>query len=191
MKDKKKHIKDEVDEEIEEVTEDIYPMDATGPAKKIDKLKKEANSLKEEKQKLLDSLTRAKADFVNMRRRDEEDKQNFLKLAKKDFVLEILPVLDSFELAFKDESFKKAGGKWQDGLNNIYSKLLSVLKKEGASEIGVARERFNPEYHTAVSTTETSKQDEDDTVAEVLQKGYIFNGKIIRSAKVVIKQYKN
>lgn len=194
---KNKKDKSEEQEDIDFTTDDNYSDDGENGTnheikERIAKLKKEIEKLQKEKQTYLDSLQRAKADFINMRRRDEEEKESYLKSAKADLILEILPVIDSFESAFNHrEKWDELPEVWRKGIENIHSKFISILSKEGVSEINPENEKFNPEKHTAIAIEETDKEDEDDIIAEVVEKGYSLNGKIIRAPKVKIKQYKN
>lgn len=148
----------------------------------VKKLREKLKSAEDKAKEYLDSWQRSQADFVNIRRRDEEAKQEFLKFANEKLLEELIPVLDSFNIAVS------AG---HADLEPLYSQLVSVLKGRGLEEIEPAGQEFRPEEHEALGVVETDKKDEDHRVLEVLQKGYRLNGRVIRPAKVKVGEFKN
>lgn len=154
----------------------------------VSKLKGKLKDAEAKAKEYLDGWQRAQADFVNIRKRDEEAKMEFLKFAKGDIVEQLIPVLDSFELSLPHPSTKAGLGTGQavTGLQVIYKQLLSILKANGLEESNPLGEVFDPRMHEAVGTKETGAEDEDHKILEVVQKGYILGGKIIRPAKVKI-----
>ncbi len=148
---------------------------------KIAKLKAEIEKLKAEKQQYLDNWQRDKAEFINARKRDEESKADFLKFAAAGFVEELLPIIDSFESALKHEG-------QNDGVTMIHNQFKSVLKKQGIEEFGEINDSFDPAKHQAIGNMETTEAEKDQTIAEVLQKGYSIHGKVIRPAMVRVYQ---
>jgi molecular chaperone GrpE len=147
----------------------------------VQKLKGKLKVAEDKAKEYLDGWQRTQADFANIRRRDEEAKAEFLKFAQADLVSQLLPVLDSLELSLPH------GNK---ELEVIYKQLLSVLKTNGLDEVNPMGESFDPRQHEAIGMIETEKESEDHQVLEVMQKGYILQGKIIRPAKVKIGEYK-
>ncbi len=147
----------------------------------IKKLKEKLKVAEEKAKEFLDQLQRAKADFVNMRKRDEEAKQEFVKFAKGDVLEELIPVLDSFSSAMSHGV---------EGVEPIYKQFIQILKQHGLEESNPIGEMFNPAEHEAVGMIETDKKDEDHKILEVMQKGYILSGKVIRPAKVRIGNLK-
>lgn len=147
----------------------------------IKKLKEKVKSAESKAKEHLDNWQRAQADFVNLRKRDEESKMDFLKYAKADVILELIPVLDSFTQGI-------AHG--QKELEPIYTQLLQILKQNGLDESNPIGETFNPSQHEAVGMIETDKQEDDHKVLEVFQRGYLLGAKVLRPAKVRIGEYK-
>ena len=147
----------------------------------IKKLKEKLKDAEEKAKEYLNDLQRAKADFVNMRKRDEEDKMSFIKFAKAGLVEELIPVLDALQSAITH------GDK---GSEQIYSLFTKTLKQNGLEEIDPREETFNPMYHEAVGMITTEKKEEDHKILEVMSKGYILSGKVIRPAKVRIGELK-
>src|SRR3989344_6250474 len=148
----------------------------------VAKLKGKLKVAEEKAKEHLDGWQRAQADFVNIRKRDEEAKSEFLKFAHADMMSQLLPVLDSFELSLPH------GNK---ELEVIYKQFLSILKSGGLEESNPMGESFDPRQHESVGVVATEKQEEDHKILEVLQKGYIMQGKIIRPAKVRIGEFTN
>ena len=155
----------------------------------IKKLKEKLKVAEEKARESLNDLQRAKADFVNMRKRDEEDKQNFIKFAKSSLIEDLMPVLDALQLALAHgDPAKDGAGK---GSEQIYSLLSKILKQNGLEEINPSKEVFDPMYHEAVGMIATENEEEDHKILEVMSKGYILSGKVIRPAKVRIGEFKN
>jgi len=146
----------------------------------IKKLREKLRSAEEKAKEYLSELHRAKADFVNMRKRDEEAKAEFVKFSKSEVLEELLPVLDALNLAVSHGN--------QDTLP-IQALMVKILKQHGLKEIDSTGEEFDPARDEALGTIETKEKQEDHRVLEVVQKGYILSGKIIRPAKVKIGQF--
>jgi molecular chaperone GrpE len=177
-------VDDLVFEDNTEVTGGDYKV-------KVDKLKKEIKELQEKNAKLLDSWQRDKADFINARRKDEEEKREFLKFAKRDLVEELLPVLDSFESAFKNkEAWEKVDKNWRTGVEYIHSRLLSILGDHGLKVINPLGEKFNHARDEAIETVLVENESDDGKILDVVQVGYSLNGKEIRPPKVRVSEYK-
>ena len=123
-------------------------------------------------------------------------KTELLKYANSDLILQIIPVLDSFEMALKnvdetDENLSagKAGLQvWSQGVKHIYAQLLSVLENNGVKQINPSNEEFNHELHTSVESVKVDELESKNIIVEVVQKGYSLNNKIIREAKVKVSE---
>lgn len=175
------------------VTEEIVSDEEMGnPQAVIKKLKEKIKGLEAEKQEYLLGWQRAKADFVNARKNDAKEREEFTKFSKEGVLKDLLSVADSFDMAFGNkESWEKVDKNWRTGVESIYSQLLSAFQKHGLTQIGVAGEKFDPRNHAPVATVAAGTEEEDDTVADVIQKGYALEGKVIRPAKVRIKQFED
>lgn len=159
-----------------------------------DALKKTKEKLKEAektKQEYLDGWQRTKADYINSKKRDEESAKELVKFANSNLIAELIPVLDSFEMAFSNkESWEKVAPEWRKGVEYIYSQLLSVLTSNGISQLNPTGQHFDPNVHESVGLVETKNKDEDGKILEVIQKGYLLNGKHVRTAKVKVGHLK-
>ncbi len=157
-------------------------------------MKKQRNKLKEcqkQKEEYLTGWQKDKADFINARKDDEKRFDEFRKFAESSLLLDLLPALDAFENAFKEESWKTVDKAWQDGIKFLYNQLVSVLKEHKLEEIDAIGEKFNPEEHEAIEEIEVDKEKNDGVVMESPRKGYSINKKIIRPAQVKVGKYKN
>jgi molecular chaperone GrpE len=141
----------------------------------LKKLRENLKKCVSEKQEYIDGWQRTKADFINYKKGQEERKIEILKFAKEDLISDILPILDSFNMAKNTPS-------WKDGMEQIYSQMISILSKNGLEEIMPLNDEFDPREHEAVEIVEG----DEGKVVEVLQSGYKLNGKIIRAARVKI-----
>ncbi|MBX4197803.1 nucleotide exchange factor GrpE [Candidatus Parcubacteria bacterium] len=176
-----------------EIDEEFVPEDGEGNTEDtVKSLRVKLKKALAEKQEYLDGWQRAKADFINSRKRDEETRKAMMKFAAEDLVLQIVPVLDSFTMAFNNkEAWEKVDKNWRIGVEHIYSQLLGVLQQNGFSEFNPMGETFDPMKHNAVETVPVTEKEKNHKVVEVLQKGYILHGKIIRPASVKIGELKH
>ncbi len=138
---------------------------------------------------LEDSLLRSKAEFINYRKRLEEEQSRLLKYCNEDLIKEVLPILDNFERAIKmdDTNLDDEVSKFLSGFKMIYCNLVNILKSYGVIEIDGNNKPFDPTYHEAIMT---EKRDgvREGMVLEVLQKGYILKDKVIRPAMVKVSE---
>lgn len=151
------------------------------------KLKEKLKIAESQSKEYLDGWQRAKADFINIRKRDEESKQDFLKFSKEEIVRDIIPVLDSFELAFKNkESMDSLPKEWRAGMESIYNQLVAVLSSHGVEKLNPVGETFDPKLHEAMQMIPVLKKEDDGKIIEVIQTGYSLLGKEVRSPKVLV-----
>ncbi len=151
-----------------------------------DKLKDLRQKLKDsesEKMAALEEQGRIRADFLNSKRRLEEqfksDKERITERVIEDF----LPLLDSFETAL---AHKGDGGHYEKGVAAMLGQFLGILKRYDIVEIEAEGKLFNPHEHDAVTSREGENGEKSDTILQVLQKGFRRGDTILRPAKVVI-----
>lgn len=141
------------------------------------------NALQEEINSLNDRHLRLQADFLNYKARTEKEKTSTYSGAVADFMLELLPVVDNFDRALQADSAD--GGTYKEGIQMVYTQLMGILDKKGLKEIEALHQPFNHNLHYGVGF-EPSEEFTDDTVIDVLQKGYTVNDRCIRPAMVRI-----
>ena len=125
---------------------------------------------------------RLMADFQNYKRRTEKEKGDIYAFANEKIVSELLNVIDNFERALDAGS---DGDSFVEGMNLIFKQLQGVLEKAGVVEIEALGKDFDPNFHHAV-LTEDSTEYESGKVTAVLQKGYLLNNKVIRPTMVKV-----
>jgi len=168
---------------MEEEKDDIVIEDDPDLTSQHDKEKKLRDKIKQAEEKAkeyLDGWQKSQADFINLRKRDEEEKREFGKFANKTLLLELIPVLDSFKIALS---------QGHEDLEPIYNQFSNILKANGLEEIEAVGEVFDPNFHEGVGMVKTDKEEEDHKVLEVVQSGYKLSGKVIRPAKVRIGEF--
>lgn len=142
-------------------------------------------ALAEETAKAEDYLSnwqRTQADFINYKRRTEQDRGEFAKMANTALMLSMLPIMDDLERALDNVSEKLRGMTWVDGIELIYRKFKATLEGQGLSEIKAVGETFDPNYHEAVMEVDG----EEGKVIEEIQKGYRLNDRVLRPAMVKV-----
>ena len=132
--------------------------------------------------KYLANWQRAQADFINYKRRTEQEKGDIIKLANAGLIFNMLSVVDDMERALDNISDKLAGSKWVDGIVLIYRKFMAILEANGVNEMKALGERFDPSLHEAVVHVEG----ESGKIMAVVQKGYMMNNRVLRPAMVKV-----
>ncbi len=176
------------EDSIDEIqTEEIEEKSAA----KVSELKKKLKESEEARRALMEDLQRAKADFLNARKRLEEEKNTDRERARVKHIEELLPLVDSFEAALKDEVLNGAAENLQKGIFGIYSQLQNLFRGYNVSEVEALGETFNPAFHEAVAEVPVGDKASDHKVIAVVQKGYRMNDALIRPARVTVGIYKN
>ncbi|HVS79740.1 MAG TPA: nucleotide exchange factor GrpE, partial [Candidatus Paceibacterota bacterium] len=169
------------------------PLSSFGKSKgdALAELKEKLKASEAKAAEYLTDLQRMKAEFVNLRKRDEDEKKELVKYSNEKLILELLPVLDSFEMAFANkEAWEKADKNWRVGVEYIHSQLVGIFEKHGVRTIDPLGEKFDPARDTPVEMVSTENESDDHKIIAVMQKGYSLNGKEIRSPKVKVAEYK-
>jgi len=132
-----------------------------------------------------DDYVRLMAEFETFRSRSAEDRLNLVSSAAADTIKGLLPVLDDCERAMEilEKSSDEAA---KEGTSLIYTKLMEYLKTRGLAKIEAKGEDFNTDFHEAVTQFPAPSEDMKGKVIDVVQTGYMLNGKILRYAKVVV-----
>lgn len=171
--------------ESPETQTDAAGEDTTAETPEMAKLLEDARNKADEH---WNELLRARADLENMRRRHSRDLENAHKHSLDKFVNELLPICDSLELginAAKDEDANVE--KVREGMDMTLKLLLNSIGKFGLEPVNPQNEPFDPELHQAVAM-QPAEGVEANTVINVMQKGYRFNGRLLRPAMVVVAQ---
>jgi molecular chaperone GrpE len=148
-------------------------------------LESEIQKLIEERDGLQDRLLRLRAEFDNYRKRAERERTETIQFASADLMREVLNVLDSFDLAFRNAAQSPHNAEILRGMEIVYKQLLDTLGRFGLKPIEAKGQPFNPNFHQAVSTVLTDEVPEN-TVVEEMRRGYTLNGRLLRAAMVSV-----
>ncbi len=159
---------------------------ATPSSDELKYLKEALGRKTREADEIQDKYVRAYAEFENYRKRSQRDLAEFRKYANEQLALELLPVVDHLGLALKHAS---EAGETNEGLREgvelVYKQFRDALEKFGVKTFKAEGEPFDPAKHDAVMQEVTDSVPEN-TVARVLQDGYLFHDKVLRHAKVSV-----
>lgn len=177
-KDKEEILEKEEEKEAEEALEEEVSTE--------DILEKKVKELEEELKKVKDEDLRYRAETENYRKRLLKEKETAVKFANEALIKDLLDPIDNFsralEAANKSEDFKSL----KDGISMVESQLLSILKNNWGLEVIEAKDRpFDPAVMEAYAVQDNAELKEE-TVMNVFQSGYKLNGKVIRTAKVMV-----
>ena len=125
---------------------------------------------------------RAQADFINYKRRAEQEREEAGKFANATLMLSLLPAIDDLERAFAAVPPRLAKLDWVDGIRLIGRKLQASLEALGLSQIKALGEPFDPNLHEAVM----HGKGKEGIVVEEVQKGYKLHDRVIRPTRVVV-----
>jgi molecular chaperone GrpE len=142
-------------------------------------------ALSEEKKKaaeFLASWQRAQADFINYKRRIEQERQDFNNFANANLILGLLPALDDMERALNAIPEKYTDDDWVEGIRLVERKFRTILEGQGVKPIKALGESFDPHFHEAMR----QEKGKEGIVLEELQKGYMLRDKLLRPARVVV-----
>lgn len=161
--------------------------------KKEENLETPANTAEETatpsaEQKLRDEMLYLRADFENTKRRLLRDQDNAIRFANEKLVGELLAVVDLFERALASGAGLKANEEAKSfvtGIEMTHRELVHLLNRSGVELTGTVGEKFDPGRHEAVSQTPVA-EDKVDTVIHVAQRGCLYQGRLLKPAKVVV-----
>lgn len=153
---------------------------------RVQKVKKELQACAKERKEYLEGWQRAKADYLNSKKRHDEERAETVTRAEMRMIEKILPLCDSFDMAFAHTDTKEEGTVWKTGFSQIHAQLMSILSDFRVTEIVALGEKFDPYKHEALSSITVDAQVKNDTVVSVLQKGYVRGDTLVRPAKVII-----
>ncbi|MEA3399119.1 MAG: nucleotide exchange factor GrpE [Patescibacteria group bacterium] len=147
------------------------------------KLREDLKVCRKEKEEYLTGWQRAKADYINLQKELDSIRVNSILTTKEKIVENILPVLDSFDMALKDKGSDKG---WRKGIDNVYQQLMESLKNSDVEKIDQINVEFNPNIHQSIGNIKTKNKKKDHFVAEIMQVGYKIGDRVIRPAMVKI-----
>ena len=140
---------------------------------------------KQEAEEWKDKYLRLSAEFDNYRKRTLREKQELVLTASEGTLSKLLPIVDDFERALQNNNLADPESM-RTGLDLIYKLLLRFLQESGVTEIEAMHEPLNTDFHDAVTQFKVEDEALRGKVVDVLRKGYLLNGRVLRHAQVVI-----
>ncbi|MFZ1753203.1 MAG: nucleotide exchange factor GrpE [Caldilineaceae bacterium] len=158
------------------------------PAETIARLESELAAAQAQAAEAVDRMQRTAAEFQNTRKRQERMLQESLGRATERLLVALLPVLDDFDLAFRNlpDTLTQEEQAWVDGFQRIQGKLFSILSEDGLKAIELEGP-FDPNLHEAV-TNEPSEDVESGHIIDTLRTGYILKEKVLRPGLVRVAE---
>lgn len=188
----KNENQEQVIEENEAVEETI---EATEPSEAVEEtveeeVVEEVNPVAELEAKLADEeerYLRLRADFDNLKRRSQLDREAQAKYRAQTLLTDLLPVLDNFERALSVEATSEEAQNMKKGIDMVYRSLVEATTKEGLEIIATEGEAFDPNIHQAVMQ-ESNPEQESGIVLQELQRGYQLKERVLRPAMVKVNE---
>ena len=149
--------------------------------------KKKKDKKDEQIEELNDRLKRQMAEFENFRKRSEKEKSQMFDMGAKTIVEKILPVVDNFERGLAAVPDDKKDDPFITGMDKVYKQMLTELDAAGVKPIECVGQEFDPDFHNAVMQVENDEL-ESGTVAQELQKGYMYKDSVVRHSMVSVVQ---
>lgn len=149
--------------------------------------KKKKDKKDEQIEELNDRLKRQMAEFENFRKRSEKEKSQMFDMGAKTIVEKILPVIDNFERGLAAVPDDKRDDPFITGMDKVYKQMLTELDAAGVKPIECVGQEFDPDFHNAVMQVENDEL-ESGTVAQELQKGYMYKDSVVRHSMVSVVQ---
>ena len=138
---------------------------------------------REKSNQYLNQLKYLQADFENYKKQILKEKQNWIKFANEELIIELLNIVDDLEIAVKTAE-KLNDKKTAEGFRIIFDNLYKILEKNGLKKIDALGKRLDPYYYEVISQEKSDK--EDGIILEEFQRGYMLNDKVIRHSKVKV-----
>jgi len=148
-------------------------------------LKEEADKLRSDAKTHYENYLRSLAEFENFRKRKEREIEEFRTFANENLMNEIIPVLDNFDRAIAHKDAVDNNENLQKGFEIAFRQMKQVLEKFGLKEFSFLGKEFDPKTCEAISFIETDEQPKN-TVVQELTKGYQYQDRIIRPARVIV-----
>lgn len=164
--------------------------DEAPPAPSAEDLTAARDRLAAQNADLKDKLLRLRAEFDNFRKRVHRERAESHQFAAMEAVRAMLPVLDALERALASEQPDESGENFYAGVQLIERQLREALARLGLQPMEVVGKQFDPYLHEAVERVETSEH-EDQIILEEWQRGYLFNGRVLRPAMVKVAVHPN
>lgn len=173
-------------EEVEKV-EEVEETDASETTTRVEV--SELEKLQDELVDLKDQNLRLQAEIQNVQRRMRKNREEAEKYKSQSLATELIPAIDNLERVLDVETTSEEADNFKKGVEMTLTAIKQAFKSQDIEliepEIGAI---FDPTIHEATAMVPAMDEQESGTVAEVLQRGYSLNGRILRPARVAVTQ---
>ncbi len=161
-------------------------VDQADPVSEEEALRSELDRVETARAELLDKLLRAQAEFENIRKRLQKEKEDVIRYAASDTIKSLLPIVDDFERALAADGITP---ELKKGLELILRRIFEAFERAGLKEVP-QHDSFDPNLHFAVDRAPAGEDQSDQQILEVYQKGYLFKDRLLRASmvKVAVKE---
>ena len=185
-----KQAENEASGETDAGAEEETASEKTGSGKEekgsvFSKKKEKKNKLEEKIKELEDARLRQLAEFENFRNRSEKEKSQMFEIGAKTVIEKILPVMDNFERGLAAVPEEEKTSSFVEGMELIYKQMLTSFEELGVKPIEAVGKEFDPNLHNAVMAVDDDSL-ESGTVAEEMQKGYMYKESVVRHSMVKV-----
>lgn len=158
---------------------------------KIKQLREDLKKAQMEASEHLTALQRSRADYVNLKKENDEIRTAVKQKTTENVIMDFLPVIDSFDMAMANtQAWNAVDANWRVGVEYIYNQFKTTLENHNVSAIDAVNVEFDPNLHEPMKTEDTDEQSKDQKIAQIIQKGYKMGDKVIRPARVVVWKLK-
>lgn len=174
-------ISSDVEETYEEQISDLFNDES------VEELREKLIAADAKVAEYWDQVVRSKAEMENVKRRARLDVENARKYSVEKFAAAILPIADSLAQGIETSQNVTDISVLQEGMKMTEEMLVNTLEKQGLTQVLAEGEKFNPEFHEAMSMVESAEVPADHIIT-VFQKGFQLNGRLVRPARVVVSR---
>lgn len=175
-------MNDAHEEHNDEIENDVVYEEDKG-AELVKKLRTKLKQCEQEKKEYLDGWQRLKADNVNNKAKAQDKEVLVAARARGEILEDLLPILDSFDMAFQGDAWNSVDEVWRTGMEQLHAQLVETLRARGYEAYGESGEAFDPQLHEAIAHEQGGAS---DTIARVQRKGYRNGDMVVRAAQVVV-----
>jgi molecular chaperone GrpE len=166
--------------------QELESPDSAATQEELRKLVAERDAAVKEKAELLEKFQRAQAEFENIRKRLQREREETREYAAMETIEALLPIVDDFERALGAEGLDP---EFRKGLELIHNRIVDVFQRFGLKTIA-EKGTFDPDLHQAVDRAPAESHEQDQQILEVYRAGYMFKDRLLRAAmvKVAVKE---
>ena len=183
---KEEQVEDEVVDAVEADSAEIPTPETEEPPRELT-LEEQLEQAQQQSAENLEGWQRARAEFANARKRFDQQKTAARTNALVEIAEQLLPVIDDFDLAFKEVPEEISSTDWYGGVGLIPKKFSTILEKINIERIESVGHPFDPTMHNAIMR-EASEEFESNTVIREFQGGFKIGERVIRPAVVVVSE---